>query len=205
MANYGFKIYTNIFLPYYIISPYNSNNLSAGSISYSTPHRLSNASGYANLPYNYGAYYTSYGSGSGTGVNNPRGQTLRISYKYDNRKLKFWSSTTTTPASGSSGPVCTEISPTSETWDDNLGWIYEVTWPSDANSFIITEDNKYENAYSYHNIDRTKITSEVFFSRWDIIASRPTTSSYIVSKGSSNWVGSLLQARRWNGTTWKTS
>lgn len=169
----------------------------AGSISYSTPHKLSNATGYTGTPYNLGCY-------SGWYSNIPSTRTIRIGYNYNNRKLKFWYSTTITPGSGSSAPTCTEITPVSETWDDELGWVYEVVWPSDKNAFIITEDDKYEKYYSYQNVHREGITFQEFYSRWDY-AYTPNGDSRIMYKPSGAWSKTSKYIRRWDGSSWKTS
>lgn len=204
MANYGFKMYTNSFLGTgYNLGYYSLPN---GSISVSTPHKFSNASTYTGTPLAYVSSIYYYGNESASGSDNPRGQTLRIGYNNDGRQLKFWSLTAASPGSGSSAPTATELSPTSVTQDSELGYIYEITWPSGANAFMITENDKYGKPYSYNNIDRTKITLEEFISRWDYYPI--TTSGKINYRTSSAWATSasnLKNVYRWNGSTWKSS
>lgn len=171
-----------------------NRNLNSCSVAYSTPHKLSNATGYTGAPYNWGLHFTNY-------PNIPSPRKIQIAYNYQGRGLKFWTASTTTPGTGSSAPNCFEVTPDSQTWDDNLGWVYEVTWPDTSDAFIITEDGKYEKNYSYQNVHPEGVTYQYFYPRWDR-AYNPNENSYIMYKTSSDWKFSTRYIRKYNGTSW---
>lgn len=74
MANFCPKVYWNG-IELWCNKGSNTGGNINGSISYSTPHKLSNATGYTGSPYLLGCY-------SGNYSNIPSTRTIRIAYKY---------------------------------------------------------------------------------------------------------------------------